>query len=157
MGDDQDFFFDEEDEKPARGAKTPAKPATTASAKGSAKPAAKTPARSPDGTSAREPAAPAPSPEPSGSFFEQNVSVAIASLAVVCALLVGVIAGVLIGQSRASGVADLPSPTAPAGQTGAAAPLTPDQLNSGKLPSGHPSIGATATGTTKPSKTATGK
>jgi len=37
--------------------------------------------------------------------------------------------------------------------------LTPDQLNSGQLPAGHPSVGATGstTGTAKPSKTATGK
>jgi hypothetical protein len=75
----------------------------------------------------------------------------VASLLVVCALLIGTIVGLMVGQSRATSTADLPSASPAAGN---APQLTPDQLNSGQLPAGHPSIGSqTATG----SKTATGK
>jgi hypothetical protein len=158
LSDDQDFFFDQEDEQPAGGkvpAKTPGKTAGKAPAKKPAKSAAKAPARSTGTVARKAPAAAAPAP--AGSFFEQNVSMAVAALAVMCALLVGVIAGVLIEQSRAGGLASLPAVTSPTSGTGAAPQLTPDQLNSGQLPPGHPSVGATSSGTTSPSKTATGK
>jgi hypothetical protein len=135
---DQDFFFDEEDEKPA---------------KAEAKSSATSPARKPAGSGAKAPAA-APA---SGAFFDQTVTMSVASLLIVCSLLVGLIGGILIGQARANSI---PEPTAGAtsgtGGTGqgTAPALTQDQLNSGQLPAGHPSIGGAATGT--PSGTATG-
>jgi hypothetical protein len=142
---DQDFFFDEEDEKPAK-----------AAPKSSSKPAGKPAARKPAGKAA----AAAPAAAATGSFFDQTVTMSIASLLVVCGLLVGLIGGVLIGQARANSVPGVDAAAAGAGgQAAQQAPqLTQDQLNSGQLPPGHPSIGAGgATGTAQPSQTATGK
>ncbi len=135
---DQDFFFDEEDEKPARGEK----------ASGS-----KSPGRKPSGTTpasaSKAPAAAAP--VAAGSVFEQSLNVGVASLLVVIALLLGVAVGIFVGESRANSalLTDVPAVT---NTGGASAPaLSQDQLNSGQLPAGHPSIGTTG------STSATGK
>lgn len=169
MSDDQDFFFDEEDEKSARDktpAKAPGKSPAKAPARSTARSGAKTPAKSGTGTpakasatSARNAAAVPPATVAGGAFFGQSVSMAVAGLAVVCALLVGLIAGVLIEQARSGGSSGVPAATTAAPSTGVAPPLTSNQLNSSKMPPGHPSIGATGSpsGTTKPSKIATGK
>lgn len=126
---DQDFFFDEEDEKPAAeqkavGASTP-KAGAKAAAPSNAEPVFAT-----------------------GSFLDQSVTMSVAALLVVCGLLVGVILGIFVGQSRANSGALSPGIESPSGQ---APQLTPDQLDSGELPPGHPSVGGTAT----PSETAT--
>ncbi len=133
---DQDFFFDEEDEKPAKAEKAaPAKaPGRKASAATSSPAAAKTPSR------------PAPASD-GGSFFDQEVNMGIAALAVVIALLLGMLLGVLIGQSRANNAALLNVPAATNTGGGSAPPLSQDQLKSGQLPAGHPSIGATGSTT----------
>ena len=139
---DQDIFFDEEDEKRA-------KPA----AKAASKPGAKAPAKKSAAPAKATPAAPA-------SMFDQSVSMSVAALLVVCGLLIGIIVGVLVGQARAASNVVLPTDptasTAPA--NGAAAPtLTQDQMTSGQLPAGHPSVSGAASGTPAPSKNATGK
>jgi len=119
---DQDFFFDEEDD---------AKPA----AKGATKPATGSKAASaPKGSRAPQPAAAS-----GGSFFAQNVSMAVTSLVAVIALLVGLIVGILIPSGSTT-----PQTVSPAATT--APTLSEDQLNSGELPAGHPPISDTATG-----------
>ena len=131
---DQDFFFDEEDEKPARTQKSAAK--SSSKSTGSTTAAART---------ASAKAAPAKAPEPSGEGFlfeSMTVSKGIAVLVVVCALLLGLAAGILIGQSRAQTIAVSSVPAVSTGQT--APQLTQEQLNSGSLPAGHPSVGATS-------------
>ncbi|MBA4370907.1 MAG: hypothetical protein C0418_04940 [Coriobacteriaceae bacterium] len=123
---DQDFFFDEEEKPvaPAKGAMTGAKTV----AKGAAQPVS---------------AVGVP-------FFDQSVSMTVASLAAVCALLLGVIVGFAVKPAGIS------VPAAVSGGTGGAgAPqLSEEQLGSGQLPAGHPDIaggqgGATATTGTK--------
>lgn len=124
---DQDFFFDEE-EKPA----APAKGGNTG---------AKAPAR-----------AAAPAASATGiAFFDQSVSMAVATLAAVCALLLGVIVGYAVKPAAVT----VPNTSGAATGSGAAAPqLTEEQLGSGQLPAGHPDIGGlqggsgAATGTT---------
>jgi len=97
------------------------------------------PAPAKKGGSGTGPARPA-----SGS--EQSVSVTIVALVGVVAALLGVIIGLFIGRSMAT-----PAVVAPTG-TGApqqAAPqLSPDQLEGGALPEGHPDIGGGAGGGT---------
>lgn len=127
---DQDFFFDDEPQ---------AKPAAKGSAGAKGPAAAKSASTAKAGAPARQ-AAPA-----TGSFFAQSVSMAITSLVAVIALLVGLIVGLLIP----TGGSAVPT-TSPAAST--APSLTQDQLNSGELPAGHPDIG----GTTTESATATG-
>jgi hypothetical protein len=150
---DQDFFFDEEDEKPAAAKKPAAKtPADKTPAKTGSKPAAKPAAAKTAAakTTGAKPAAKAAEPE-SGDvpFLDQTVTMAIAALAVVCALLLGVVLGILVGQSRASSLADSTAVVAPATAGGSnAAPLTQQQLSSGQLPAGHPSLSSTATSAT---------
>lgn len=126
---DQDFFFDEED-----GAKQPAKASATAKSKSAA---------------AARPAAPA-----SASFFEQSVSMSIAALMAVIALLVGVIVGFVIptgGTTPPVTATDVGAATQPAPQ------LTEDQLSSGELPAGHPDLSSlTGSGTATASVTTTG-
>ena len=125
---DQDFFFDE-DEKPA---KSQSKNAP-----------AKKPASSPaQGSNKSAPAA------------EQSITYTVAALLGVAALLLGVIIGVLIPVNI--GGSQTATPDAGLTQTGAApAPqLTPEQMQSGQLPPGHPSVGgstsATGSATTTP-------
>lgn len=154
---DQDFFFEDEENEQDE-AKTEAK-----SDKSGSKPAPKTPAKSgtaaksttakSSSTAAKAVASKAKQPaEP--SFFDREVTVAIASLVAAIALLLGVVIGYFVFGGT--------TPTATVGTTGAATqqggagssaapPLTQDQLNSGQLPQGHPSIG----GGTSGSKTAT--
>lgn len=122
---DQDFFFDEEETE------APAKPEKKASSPGRAKPSA------------------APAQQ---QFFQQSVSMTVASLVAVIALLLGVIVGFLIPRG----------PSTTATDTGAVAPqLSPEQLQSGQLPPGHPDIsgmtgGQATTGTATGAAEATG-
>ncbi|GAB4276247.1 MAG: hypothetical protein Kow0056_06440 [Coriobacteriia bacterium] len=124
---DQDFFFDEEDEKPA---KTEKPKSAKSGSKG--KPAAK----------------PAARPAATVSFWQQTVTTAVAGLVAVIALLVGVIVGIVLPVGGSS-TSDVPAPDA-----GISAPaLTPEQLESGQLPEGHPPIQGM---TGAPGETATG-
>jgi hypothetical protein len=124
---DQDFFFDE-DEKPA---KTAGKPA--------AKKAGSSPSRG--GSSAPAPAS------------AQSVSMTVAILVGVIGILLGAVIGLFVGKSMA-----VPSiavtPGAGTTTTGQQAPqLTPEQLQGGQLPAGHPAVGGAggaATGTPAP-------
>ncbi|MDI6713065.1 MAG: hypothetical protein QMD96_07495 [Anaerosomatales bacterium] len=85
--------------------------------------------------------------------FQQSVSMTVASLVAVIALLLGVIVGYLIPRGASTS-----TPT----DTGAIAPqLTPEQLQSGQLPPGHPDIsgmtgGQATTGTATGAVEATG-
>jgi hypothetical protein len=128
---DQDFFFDEDDSgsagKPSAKGSTGAKVAAAASAK------------------ATTPAAAAP------SIFDQNITMAVAALLMIIALLIGVILGFFLGQSTAAPTAVSTIPAASGTGTGATpAPLTPEQMNQG-LPAGHvPVDQGAATGTPTP-------
>ncbi|MCG2807955.1 MAG: hypothetical protein L6413_06770 [Coriobacteriia bacterium] len=107
---DQDFFFDEEEQAEDKSAKTAERVERAATEKAPAVPAA----------------------------GMQSVSMTVASLIGVVALLVGIIIGIIIPAGASTGV---PAPTSTG--TGAAAPqLSPEELQSGELPSGHPDIGA---------------
>lgn len=145
MVEDQDFFFDEESDN------KPSKPAPKAKPAGGAKKAA--PAKA---APAKAAATPASSDAP---MYLQTVTMGIAGLLAVCALLVGVIVGMFIprgGATESLGTAG--TITAPQGGGGTAQPLTPDQLNNGELPAGHPNIGGNTTGSAGAtgSKAATG-
>jgi uncharacterized protein YneF (UPF0154 family) len=119
---DQDFFFDEE-EQPAKPASAPKGQAKRPSASAAPRP------RSGKGASASV----------GGSFFEQNVSMTVASLMTVVGLLVGVIIGFVLAPDNAQTASPAASQTAPT--------LTEEQLQSGQLPPGHPDIsGMTPTG-----------
>jgi len=123
---DQDFFFDEESDS---------KPPVKTSSAAKVKPVART-------------SAPA-----QASFFEQSVSMSIAALMVVIALLVGVIIGFVIPTGG-----ETPPVTATTGAAVEAAPqLTEDQLSSGELPAGHPDLSSmTGSATATASATTTG-
>jgi len=112
---DQDFFFDE-DESPAEEAKETKKPAKTS------------------GTASKKVAQRPAAPAPSG---EKSVTMTIASLIGVVALLVGIIIGILI---PAGGTGTVPAPTA-TGIDATAPQLNEEQLESGELPQGHPDVG----------------
>jgi hypothetical protein len=109
---DQDFFFDE-DEKPSKPA-----PSKSSAKSSSAKPVA---------TSAKSTSAPA------GGF---ELTWTITALIGVVALLLGVIVGYAIPKG-----ADIASPTTPTSTQTSAPQLTPEQLSTGELPAGHPSVG----------------
>lgn len=112
---DQDFFFDE-DESPAEETKEPKKASKTS------------------GTASKKAAQKPDAPAPSG---EKSVTMTIASLIGVVALLVGIIIGILI---PAGGTSTVPAPTTdPAGVS--APQLSPEQLETGNLPEGHPDLG----------------
>lgn len=132
---DQDFFFDE-DEKPAPKEAPAAKPAPKPGPKPAGKPA---PAQK---------AAPASAPARSSSAIE--ITWTVAALIAVVALLLGVIVGYAIpkGSSSADTV-----------QTTTAPQLSPQQLQSGQLPPGHPDIGGAgaSSGATGSATTTTGK
>ncbi len=114
---DQDFFFDEDDQ-PKKDA-----PKSGGVKKGS-------------GSSRTAAAAAAPA-------AEQSVSVTVTALVAVVAVLLGVIIGIFVGR----GLATPAVPGVGAGATieggGAteAPQLTPEQLEGGALPEGHPEIG----------------
>jgi hypothetical protein len=121
---DQDFFFDE-DEKPAKSAGT-----------SSAKNAGSSPSRSGSSTTTKA-AAPASA---------QSVSMTIAVLIGVIGILLGAVIGLFVGRSMAVPSAALtPTTTTAPGTTQQAPQLTPEQLQGGQLPAGHPSVGATTT------------
>jgi hypothetical protein len=113
---DQDFFFDEEDD---------AKPAAKSGSKAAA--GSKAP------TGAKGARAPQPAATSGGGFFAQSVSMAVTSLVAVIALLVGLIVGILIPSGGAT-----PQTASPAATV--APTLSEDQLNSGELPAGHPPV-----------------
>lgn len=126
---EQDFFFDEEDD---------AKPA--------AKKAQATKAQAPARASS---AAATP-------LFEQNVSMSIAALMAVIALLLGVIVGVLIPTGSTAPAVTSGSPASVSG-AGTAPQLTEEQLNSGAMPAGHPEVpGAAGSQAATGSEVATG-
>jgi hypothetical protein len=143
---DQDFFFDDDEPKPAKSTK----PASGKSTASKAKPAA-----SSAKTTARKPAADAaPSqPAPSGGFMDQSMGMPVVSLLVVIGVLVGVIFGFLLGGAVQNQSVSAPSTIgAPAasgtGTTGTGTPgqLTPAQIQQG-LPAGHPAVSGAATPT----------
>lgn len=118
---DQDFFFDEDDQ-PKKDA-----PKSGGVKKGS-------------GSSRTAAAAPAGA--------EQSVSVTVTALVAVVAVLLGVIIGIFVGRGLAT-------PSVPGVGSGAtiegggateAPQLTPEQLEGGALPEGHPDIGGGAGG-----------
>lgn len=123
---DQDFFFDE-DEAPA---KDKAKKAAS-----SDKPAA----------GAKAASAPA--------VTAQTVSTSVAALIGVIALLAGIIIGIVIpvGGSNVPAPTAVPQTGAPSmGSGGGSAPqLSPDQLEGGALPEGHPDISGGEGGSTE--------
>ncbi len=110
---DQDFFFDDDE--------TAGDPKAPASAQ------SKTPVKRP------RPAAAAAAP-----VGQQSVTMTVAGLIGVVALLLGVVIGLLIptGGTQTTSPATVPAP--PPGQS--AAPLSPEQLEGG-MPPGHPDIG----------------
>lgn len=111
---EQDFFFDEEEQAAAE------------------KPVAKK-TDSPSATAPGKPAVVA-----AGA---QSVSMTIASLIGVVALLAGVIIGIVLPVGAST---DVPAPTTPAGTESQAPQLSPEQLESGQMPPGHPQVGAPA-------------
>jgi hypothetical protein len=115
---DQDFFFD--DEQPAEEAKS-----TSGKAAGS-----------------KRPAAPAAASDAPGA---QDVSMTVAALIGVVALLAGVVIGILLPVGSTAPTPGAPI-TAPPAQT--APQLTPDQLEGQELPEGHPDIGGGGGGAT---------
>lgn len=115
---DQDFFFDEDE-----GTEEASAPKKAEAPKGKAKPAA-------------QPAA----PPPSGGFMQQTVPMTIAGLIGIVALLAGVIIGIALPNNSQPAV---PAGTAPTAVPGGGAPapqLTPEQLQGGELPEGHPTV-----------------
>ena len=117
MSDQDDFFFDEDD--------TPAqKPADKAAPKGGA---ARKEAPAPRAKSAAAPA----------SAGGQSVTMTVAALIGVVALLVGIIIGILVPTG---GTQPTTPVTMPAVDPGQARPLAPEELG-GDLPPGHPDIG----------------
>lgn len=110
MTDDQDFFFDEEE--------TVEEAPAAKSAKAPAKSAAKAPAATSVATAV------------------QTVTVTVAALIGVVALLAGVIVGILLPVGGSNSV---PAPTT-TGVSATAPELTPEELEGGALPEGHPDI-----------------
>ncbi len=118
---DQDFFFDE-DEKPAKSQ------SKSAPAKKPATPAAKS------GSSSRNVvAAPA-----------QSVTYTVAALIGVAALLLGIIVGILLPINTGASTATPDAGLSGGGVQQTAPQLTPEQMQSGQLPAGHPNIGGAA-------------
>lgn len=113
---DQDFFFDE-DEAPEQ------KPAEKAASKG--------------GTARKSTAAPSPKKAASTPVAGQTVTMTVAGLIGVVALLVGIIIGIVIpvGGSQPA----TPQPAMPIQDSGQARPLSPEEMG-GDLPPGHPPL-----------------
>jgi len=122
VSEDQDFFFEEE--APAKASQ----PSKGSKSSGAARPTA--PSSSAKGTAAAAPA-------------ENTVSFTNAALIAVVTLLVGVIIGVMlpIGGTNTNTNTPAATGTTPAPQ------LSPEDLESGELPPGHPSIGGSGTAT----------
>jgi hypothetical protein len=124
---DQDFFFDEEPTKPKSDAPAPKSGASKSGSK-------------PVTSSKAEPPAVVP-------FLEQNTIMSVAILIGVVGLLVGLIGGYLLGSAQtqpAAAPATGAVGTVPSGSDQGGAPvLTEEQLNSGQIPTGHPSITGT--------------
>jgi hypothetical protein len=148
---DQDFFFDEE----------PTPKADKPAPKGSGRPAAS------KGAAAKPaPAAAAAAPAPV-SVFDSSVSMPIAGMLAVIGLLIGIIGGFLLGQSMAASTVASPDAAIPGAAstqqgatsgsmtgTGTNAPaLTPQQMQQGQLPPGHPQVSGGTN--TAPSNTTT--
>lgn len=116
---EQDFFFDEDEQV----------------AEESAPKSAERPARAQAAKSA---------PAATAATTAQGISMTVASLIGVVALLAGVVIGMLIPSGD-----NVPAPTATGttGTTGQAPQLTQDQLDSGQLPAGHPNISGMTSGT----------
>jgi hypothetical protein len=125
---DQDFFFDEED-KPAKDAGSASKKAGTS------------PSRSGSGST--------PSKSAASAAPAQTVSMTIAILIGVIGILLGAVIGLFVGKSMAVPTVAV-TPGAGTGTTQQAPQLTPEQLQGGQLPAGHPSVGGAATGTPAP-------
>jgi hypothetical protein len=130
---DQDFFFDEDDSGSAG--------KRAAKGSGGAKASAVAPAQAATPTAA------------GSSVFDQNITMAVAALLMIIALLIGVILGFFLGQSTAAPAVVSTIPAATGTDTGAGAspaPLSPEQMNQG-LPAGHVPIDqGAATGTPTP-------
>lgn len=112
MTDDQDFFFDEEETAVEAPAEKPAK----------------SPAKSTAPTVAAA--------TTSVATAVQTVTVTVAALIGVVALLTGVIVGILLPVGNSGSV---PAPTT-TGASATAPELSPEALESGTLPEGHPDI-----------------
>ena len=123
---DQDFFFDEDEQS----AKAPAKASTSTKTSKSAAAAA--------------PAA--------GSG--QSVSMTVTALVGVIAALLGMIIGIFVGQSMAGPTVPTVGTGAPIGVPQQAAPqLTPEQMQGGELPQGHPEVGSAGGESSAPTET----
>jgi len=109
---DQDFFFDEDEQT------TKTAPKSAPAKKGSSGGSSSTP--------------------PSGT--EQAVSITVTALVAVVAALLGVIIGLFIGRSMAAPAVVAPAATGTPQQQQAAPQLSPEQLEGGELPQGHPDI-----------------
>jgi hypothetical protein len=111
---DQDFFFDEDEQpKPAEKATAPTKKSGSS------------------GSASRPPA----------SGGEQSVSMTVAVLIGVVTMLLGVIIGLFIGRGMATPAVVAPTGTGTTPQQQGAPQLSPEQLEGGQLPEGHPDIG----------------
>lgn len=123
---DQDFFFDEDEQPKAAEKSAPAKRTGGSSKSAGAK-------------SSKSAAA------PEAAAGAQSVSMTIAGLIGVIALLVGVIIGILLPLDGSTGTAGVGATGSPAGQT--APQLSPEQMQGG-LPQGHPDINSMGGGAT---------
>lgn len=117
---DQDFFFEEE-ERPTEDAA----PAKSTPKSGGSKSAAK------------------PVASDAAPVAQQSVSMTVAGLVAACALLVGVIVGLVIPRQPSAATVD----TGTTG-TSTAPQLTPEQMEGGSLPAGHPDISSMGGGAT---------
>jgi hypothetical protein len=133
---DQDFFFDEDEPtKEAAPTNSPSKTSTTTSRATAAAPAV--------------------------GMADQSVSLMVTILVGVVTALLGVIIGIFVGRGLATtavpGVGS--GASLGTGTTQEAPQLSPDQLEGGELPAGHPPIGDGAAGATgtAPSKESTNK
>ncbi len=125
---DQDFFFDEDDQ-----------PAEKPAEKAAATPAQKTTS----GTTA--------APRPASRAAAQTVSYTVAGLIGVCTLLLGVIIGLALpSDDVASSTTSNPLISAPVQD---APQLSPEQMQAGVMPEGHPPVDG---GEAAPTETATG-
>lgn len=126
---EQDFFFDDGDEKPAEESQE------SKGSKGS-EPKKKAP------VAKSRPSRPASSQAP--SFWSQSVNMTVTSLVALIALLMGVIVGIVLPVGSSTSADTVPDPTASA----PAPSLTPEQLESGQMPEGHPDLSGMSEGAT---------
>ncbi len=122
---DQDFFFDEDETvEEAPPAKGESKRSSTSAGKSAARASA-----------------------PAAAAGTQTVSMTVAALIGVVTLLLGVIIGIFI---PAGGTSNLPAPTNNGTQSMPAPELSPEALESGELPPGHPPLDSMGGGTEAP-------